>query len=171
MTPDIELQLQVVIKSLKDNVVPAVDVGNQLAQEQMHLSIATLEIVLGHLPHVHDYLRRDLGANLQLAAKLHELIGDEMARRDLESAIDMAGQALADAGRGFTRLQHDARVLRDVVSAVVRDNGNHPDVARIEKLVLEAADITLNLGRAWHKPHGFEPRPEEVAGLEELLNR
>ena len=60
MIPDIEVQLQAVIKSLKDNVLPAIDAENALAQQQIQLSLATLGIALEHMPLVHSVARKDI---------------------------------------------------------------------------------------------------------------
>src|SRR3546814_17918669 len=50
MIPDLDLQLQVVIKALKDTVMPAVDPAHRMAIEQLGLSIATLSMVRERLP-------------------------------------------------------------------------------------------------------------------------
>src|SRR3546814_16465351 len=50
MIPDLDLQLQVVIKALQDTVMPAVDPAHRMAIEQLGLSIATLSMVRERLP-------------------------------------------------------------------------------------------------------------------------
>src|SRR3546814_19527781 len=50
MIPDLDLQLQVVIKALKDTVMPAVDPAHRMAIEQLGLSIATISLVRARLP-------------------------------------------------------------------------------------------------------------------------
>src|SRR3546814_15487978 len=50
MIPDLDLQLQVVIKALKDTVMPAVDPAHRMAIEQLGLSLETLSMVRERLP-------------------------------------------------------------------------------------------------------------------------
>src|SRR5690606_9798000 len=64
MIPEIDTQLAAVIKSLGDNVLPAVDNSNPLAGEQIRLCLATLGLIKKRLPDLHRYQRHELELNL-----------------------------------------------------------------------------------------------------------
>jgi hypothetical protein len=59
MIISLDLQLRVVIKALREVVAPALDPANELAKEQLGLSIATLAVVQARLPYLHAGLRQD----------------------------------------------------------------------------------------------------------------
>lgn len=170
MIPDIELQLQAIVKSLKDNVAPAVEASNQLAQQQMQLSLAALEITLEHLPLVHGLVRRDLKEHLNLAEQLLALSGDTDNGKRLKAVMHESAIALEDAECGFTQLQQHARDLRDVIGIAIAREQEACQVLAIEQLVMDTCSTSLTLGRAWNKPMGFEPAPDAVPDLVSLLD-
>lgn len=169
MTPDIELQLQTVIKSLKDNVAPAIEPGNQLAAEQMHLSLATLEIVLDHLPLAHRVVRRDLQDHLEMANSLRKHCLNEADHETLGDAVAAGAAAIEDPSLGFTQLQQGAREIRDAIGIAIANYSGHDNTDAMEAIVLKHADTNLELGRAWNKPMGFEPNPDAVTNIEVQL--
>lgn len=169
MIPDIELQLQTIVKSLRDNVLPAVDPENELAQQQMQISLATLGIVLEHLPLVHNVRRRDISIHSELAEQLLEACSLQISKAALNKAVLDAKAGLADATLGFAQLQQVARSLRDVIGQVVSDHAESESAPDIERLVLETSTETLQLGRAWNKPMSFEPDPAAIPGLAQQL--
>lgn len=167
MIPDIQLQLKSVIKSLKDNVLPAVDANNELAQQQIQLSMATLDMALNNLSVIHGVLRKDMQHHLAMAQDLQAAISDQGIQGQLSQLIGDTEAALQDPSRGFTDLQIAARVLRDGIGTAIA--GSESDAAKVEKVVLAHSDASLNLGRALNKPTGFEPAPELIPSVESLL--
>jgi hypothetical protein len=169
MIPDIDVQLQVIIKSLKDNVLPAVDSANQLAQQQIQLSLAALEITRNHLPLVHALMRRDIAEHIAVAEKLQAVCLDKPSLDALADAIGRAQAALADPALGFIQLQEEARLLREGVGAAITNNADTPQAEAVEKVILQTSTTPMMLGRAWNKPMGFEPDPRAVPDLAEQL--
>lgn len=165
MIPDIDVQLQVIIKSLKDNVLPAVDSGNQLAQQQIQLSLAALDITRNHLPLVHSLMRRDIAEHITVAEKLQAVCVDQPSLAALCDAIGQAQAALADPALGFIQLQEQARLLREGVGAAITNNADSPQAEAVERVVLQTSEAPMMLGRAWNKPMGFEPDPKAVPDL------
>jgi PIN domain nuclease of toxin-antitoxin system len=165
MIPDIEVQLQSVIKSLKDNVLPAVDAENELAQQQIQLSMATLGIVQEHLPLVHSVVRKDMISHVELAEALLELATESEPKARLQQSTTEARTALNDASLGFVQLQQQARELRDEIGLFISDHAQSSAADAIERRVLAASKSLLDLGRAWNKPMGFEPDPKAVTEL------
>lgn len=170
MTPDIELQLQVIIKSLKDNVAPAITKDNELAQQQMQLSLVALQITVEHLPFVHAYLHKDIENNIQLAKKLTNISGCKIWQEKLIKAISVANEALNNAKTGFTQLQQESRILRGIVCEVIKEASEGESALDIHTLVLTESAENLNMGRAWNKANGFEPNPDDVPDLATLFS-
>ena len=170
MTPDIELQLQVIIKSLKDNVAPALNKDDELAQQQMQLSIAALQLTMDHLPFVHGYLYKDIENNIQLAEKLLKVSGCSEWKDKLIAAISTANWAINDAKKGFTELQQESRLLREIICEVVREASEGESAKEVQSIVLTESAASFKMGRAWNKPNGFEPNPDEVPDLHTLFS-
>lgn len=174
MIPDIELQLQVIIKSLSDNVLPAIAKDNQLAQEQMHLSLATLQIILDHLPNAHRYIRQDIMTQRRLAKDLlvqQSMAADVNPDAELQLALDQSTEILADAARGATELLAFSRQFRAVICQVIKASEGTLNQETVWLQVLQHGKESLGMGRSWNKSHGFEPDPDVVADISDLLGQ
>lgn len=165
MIPDIEVQLQAVIKSLKDNVLPAIDAENALAQQQIQLSLATLGIALEHMPLVHSVARKDIESHVGLSKEILEREIEPDSATELKKAVATAESALCDPALGFVQLQQQARRLRAAVGQIIAFHADSDSAEEVEKLVLAASKTSLDMGRAWNKPMGFEPNPDAVKEL------
>lgn len=156
MIPEIDVQLAAVAKALADNVMPAVDPGNPMAVEQLHLALATLGIVRQRLPDLHAYLRRDLTEAIALARRIGAEVGESDA-------------VLASPESSPQRIEAQVRTLKEAITAridAVRGTADEPAVAAA---VLDAADPAILRWRAWASGMGFEPDPAAVPPLDELL--
>jgi hypothetical protein len=162
MVPDIDLQLRVVIKALRDVVLPAVDSGNRLAVEQLHLSIATLGMVEARLPLAGRRVRAELANAIALAEA-----ADAAA---LAAPLFAAKAALEDPRADGRDLEmHKARLLTGVSTLVDEAPGNGARADSLARAVVAASKPQFDLIRAWCLPAGFEPDPGEVAPIEGLL--
>lgn len=168
MIPDIQLQIKSVIKSLKDNVLPSVDADNELAQQQIQLSMATLEMALNNLPVIHGTLRKDLQQHMLMAKELMAVVSKSENQTRLRELIASTECCLQDPALGFTELQSTARRLRDGIGTVIADSDS--DAAKVERVVLAHCEASLKLGRALNKATGFEPAPEQVPNVQSLLD-
>lgn len=168
MIPDVELQLQVVIKSLTDNVLPAVDTNNELAVQQAQLSIATLQNVRSQLPLLQKTLLKDISLHLGLLDELAALApGAPWSRPALALAEEING-ILSDPKSGICEMQDKARLLRETISEIL-DSKELSDSDSAAKLVMSVAEQSLLIGRAYTKSMGFEPDATRVPDLSELV--
>jgi hypothetical protein len=162
MVPDIDLQLRVVIKALRDVVLPAVDSGNRLALEQLHLSIATLGMVEARLPLAGSRLRAELANAIALAEA-----ADAAA---LAAPLSAAKAVLEDPRADGRDLEiHKARLLTAVSTLVDGAPGDGARADSLARAVVAASKPQFDLIRAWCLPAGFEPDPNEVPPIERLL--
>lgn len=175
MTPDVDLQLQAVIKSLKDNVLPLISESNQLAHQQMSLSLATLGMIRERLPLLHAMARREMMEFRALLSGLLPLLGDvrlndKPATDELEGLLNESKKALEDPALGCRELNHHTKAIRNAIGRLISEN-EHAAVAKdLERMILESSQGIYQLGRSVNKPMGFEPNPEDVTSLDVMLS-
>jgi len=168
MLPDYDLQLRVVIKALEEVVAPAVDPENQLAVEQLRLSLATLGMVRDRVPFVEKCARKELGHALALAAQLR----DEAPENEADSLgplIDEAHEALGSVNGDAQGLDRIRKALLSAVSSAI-DTADPARVLQISKAGIAQTKPQIELQRAWCAPSGFEPDISTIASLEDLLD-
>lgn len=159
MIPELDVQLAAVAKSLADNVMPALDPANAMAVEQLHLALATLAIIRQRLPYLHAYLRRDLADNIALARET----GSD------ERAIAASEAVLASAALSPQMIEAQVRVLKEAISAAIDAARGTPAEADIAAAVLAAQGPMIQRMRSWAIGMGFEPDPDQIPDLSELL--
>ena len=170
MIPEIDTQLTAVMKSLTDNVLPAIDPGNALAGEQIRLCLATLGLIRGNLPLHHAYLRRDLQAHAELGAAISALAEKAgIATAPVRAETARAQAQLADPAQGPAENEAQARRLKAAIAALINATRGSTAAPAIAAAILDAeAQATLR-ARAWCVNMGFEPDPAALPGLSELL--
>lgn len=171
MVPDLDLQLQVAIKALTDAVAPAVDPSDKVAVEQLHLAIATFSMVRDRLPFARRYARRQLEDAIELAHALHSAAqADSMlAFAALDRSAAAARMALADVEADTHDIEAAMDKLTDATVAIIAAAQNGPASAAVDIAVLQASAQPIERGRAWCLPSGFEPNPNAIRTLADLV--
>lgn len=171
MVPDLDLQLQVALKALRETVAPAVDPGNRVALEQLHLSIATLTMVRERLPLARRFARRRLEDALDLA---HAVAA--AARKDaaldlaaLDATIAASPALLLDPVAETADFDAAIAAVTAATLTVIRAAQGGNAIAAIDAAVLTASAPTIERGRAWFLAAGFEPDPTAIRPLATLL--
>ncbi|MFW2830315.1 hypothetical protein [Sphingomonas sp. ID0503] len=160
MIPDLDLQLQVVLKALRDTVMPAIEPAQRMAVEQLGLSIATLAMVRARLPYAAAREWQDLSDAVALAKAV---ASDRLAR-----SITHGEALLAKVCPEPRALTAARQAILTEVSAEVNDaQGDRAEA--LMRIVIEKSKPSTDLARAWSKVAGFEPDPAEVPELESLL--
>ncbi|QUT07214.1 hypothetical protein KFK14_07330 [Sphingobium phenoxybenzoativorans] len=166
MVLDINLQLNVVMKALRDAVGPAVDPGNKMAVEQLQLSIATLNMVIDRLPLVRKCVRRALADTIEMAERISEL--DES--NPLDPQVTRARAALLDPALD----NEDLDVIRqDLLSRVTAlfSHERRPDARRaMARAIVAASKPQTDMARAWCVNSGFELDPSVLPKIEAILD-
>jgi len=168
MVPDIDLQLQAVIKALTDTVMPAVDPANKMAMEQVGLAVATLSMARNRLPLVRRLVRHGLEMAITTAEEL--LAGVPAVASGLVGPLALGRQALLDPAMDTADIDTVLRALNDAIGALIDDSSSGPHIAAIEAIILRRGKLATDLGRAWTMPSGFEPNPASVPTIESLLS-
>lgn len=165
MTPDLDLQLKVVIKALRDTVMPALDPKQAAAAEQLGLSIATLAMVRERLPYLAARTWIDLADAVALGQRIIALSTDALPDSDLAEAAAL----LRDPCPPVDALDlARRRVLAGISTAI--ETACDETVEALMRIVTEEAGRTTDMARAWSKIAGFEPDPAQIPELATLIS-
>lgn len=168
LRPDVALRATV--KSLKDVVLPAVDAHNGPAVEQLQIAIGLIALVAERLPLEFRYDCDELERLLAFAHALKEVTaGDAPA---LESGTAEAQDVLDRAQASPADVLAAIRALRETTGAVVGAayaDGDPHTREQLSALVLAHAGEQLTRERAWLLPQGWEPAPERLPAIEDLV--
>jgi len=159
------------IKALTDVVAPSLDADDPLAREQLQLVVDYLDLVRSRTDLLWDRERVTLRHYLAMAEAIGEV--PEAAAPSLAGAVVTGRRTLADPEAGVRPLRDAGGALAAALSELVRALGA-PDAdpalrARVEAIVVDASDTLVEVERAWYLPLGFDPEPEAVAPVEDVL--
>jgi hypothetical protein len=168
MVPDADLQLQVVIKALGETIAPAVNPANQVAVEQLHLSLGTLKMLRAQLPMTRRFLRALLGDAIALAERLGESV-DAAGRESLQAGVAAARAILADPAVENEEIESARSELTDRTVKLL-SAADDATRSRLDPVVLEMSKHAIERSRAWFAGSGFEPVSAEIRPISELIS-
>lgn len=174
LRPDI--QIQTVIKAMMDDVIPAMDQNNQLAMQSAQLTIGTLSLIAQHLPLEYRFDCDELARLLEAAATLKQQAagGEETATaldtlaRASTAGADVLARARAEPSEILQAIRELRSATGDTVRAVYAE-GEEGTIAAVEATVLSSSKEQLLRDRSWLVMQGWEPDPEAVPAIDELL--
>ena len=171
------IQIQSMLKSMTDVVLPAVDPHNKLAQEQSRLVIGMLSLLAARLPLSYRYERDELARFLALAdtleAQARTLPGAVDALQGLSAVVETGRDVLARAGAEPGELEAANFALREKVGALISLAYTATDSSERKQLcaaVSAHARTQLLRERAWLITQGWEAEPGAVPAIEALLD-
>jgi phage-related minor tail protein len=174
MRPD--LQIQTVIKAMMEDVIPALDPNNQLAQQAAQLTIGTLTLVSQHLPLEYrfdcDELQRLLELADQLKRDAKDGTGTEGALAELTAAAEAGADVIERAKAEPSELLEAIRRLRAAGSATVTAvfaKADESTQQAVQATVLASSKHQLLRDRSWLIMQGWEPNPKNVPPIDQLL--
>lgn len=168
MRPDI--QIQSVIKALTDVVLPAIDSGNKLAQEQVRLVIGLLGVMGQQIPLQFRFDCDELRRLLEFAAALQ---GEGAEKSELAALVGHGRDVLDRAKADPSEVVEVVRGLRAATGAAITEAYRSKDEARVasvERLTLAMASEQVLRERSWFRAQAWEPA-DHVPAIETLLNR
>ena len=171
MVPDLDLQLQAGIKALVDAVMPAVDANDKVALEQLHLAIATFSMVRDRLPLARRYARRQLEDAVELADAVRRAgqTDSSLSFAASDRAVAAARLALHDAEVDTQDIEEVHNKLVDETVVVISCAQAGPASTAVDAAVLRCSARPIERGRAWFLPSGFEPNPDAIRPLKDLV--
>jgi hypothetical protein len=164
-----DLQIQVILKALRDVILPAVDKDNKLAQEQTHLAIGTLQLMAKFLPIAYRYDRDELDRYVGLSRDLIAQVGsktDATAVSNLKTVAARGADVLERARAEPAEMEKAACDLRATVGELieaVHAGSDNAAKASVQKLILAAAKPELERERAVVIDMGWETDPSTHA--------
>lgn len=163
MAPDIDLQLQVVIRALEDVIQPAVNPANPAAQEQVRLSLAILRHVKNRHAAASVVTMRELDNAIRLGEAVQANANDALLHEALRAA-EMPTSRTNDAAA-----RRAVGAIQTAVAEIVRRTAFSADGRPIALAVITASTDQFDLVRSWFRASGHEPDPGALPALETLL--
>lgn len=171
-----QLQIQSILKSMTDVVLPAVDQNNKLAQEQARLIMGTLGLMARQLSVQFRFDCDELARLVEFSGELQGLAqggqGTAAARTALATSAEAARAVLDRALAGPDEVEHAVRELRAATGAVVTSvhhDGDAAAQAGVQKAVVDMSKEQLLRDRSLLLTQGWEPDPQAVPSIESLL--
>jgi len=172
------IQLQSIMKSMKDNVLPAIDPTNKLAVEQAKLIVGMLNLMSQCMDLEYRYDRDELERTIGFATLLQRQAkggpDTKAAQEDLASAVARGADVLDRAKAEPSELEDTVRTLRARAGAVVQAicaEGDPESKEAVRESVLANAKEQLLRERSWLIMQGWEADPSEVPPIESLIAR
>ncbi|MGV8074870.1 MAG: hypothetical protein AB2L11_09995 [Syntrophobacteraceae bacterium] len=171
------IQLQALMKSMKDTVLPAIDPTNRLALEQANLILGMMNIMAQRIDLEYRYDRDELERILGLAAIVKQQAQggpDTLAAlRELDPLVTQALDVHDRARAEPSELLQTVRSLRDKLGEVIRAifaEGDPATKEAIGKAVLAKAKEQLLRERSWLIMMGYEADPSKIPPIETLIS-
>lgn len=171
-----DIQIQSVLKAMRDVVLPALDPTHSLAQEQARLCMGLLDLLSRQLPLQFRFDVDELGRLAGLAEALVETVSAAAPGEGTVHGVQAEAQRARDVLR---RAQADpaevvdaVRALRAGTAALVQAVCSGPanaTVDAVERLVFDAGREQLLRDRSWLRAQGWEPNPDAIPPIETLL--
>ncbi|MGD9662343.1 MAG: hypothetical protein AB7U63_13825 [Porticoccaceae bacterium] len=158
MQPDLNSQLLVAINTLKKVVQPAVAIDNKPAQEQLMLTIKTLEASRERLRHRRRYIRQQLILTINMAKTILALLTQHQPELKQQLAKNLA-EAIAsynDIDADCETLMIWGSVLTENLSQLVTAYKGTPAYDAIAKVLIVDSEPLIALGRRWCSDNGLE---------------
>ena len=167
MIPDLELQLSVTIKALRDVVLPAIDPGNGVATEQTHLALATLGMVRAHLPLRQKLAQTELNHALAMAQSLDT---GATAGTAFAAARERAKAVADNPASGQDEMEMARLALLEEMERLIADVPTDR-FAALGRSCLAAMKPQLDLQRRWAADAGFDPEATGLPAIDEMLSQ
>lgn len=171
------LQIQSMLRALNDVVAPAVDPANGPAREQMQLTIGMLTLMAQQLPVQFrfdcDELARWLTVSHELRDRVHQGADTQASLAALARHADAAADTLERARATPDDVHQCVRELRAAIGELVTPayhDGDADERKVIADIVLDASRQQLLRDRAWLLMQGWEPDPEAIPPIADLLD-
>jgi hypothetical protein len=172
MSDHTENTLRAASKALSDVIGPALDPNDPLAAEQLRLVIEYLDFVRDRLDRLYERERFELKQALQTAKDIAATGGPERHQSQLQNIQDVGFRALDTVGLPPNKLREATAAVNAVIREIVREVSASGDSTLRDEVYLavinsEADKVTFE--RAWYLPFGFDPEPQSVPSLAEVL--
>ncbi len=172
-----DIQIQTVIKALKDVIVPAIDPANKLAVEQAHLAMGLLTLLAAQMPVQFRFDHDELQRLVRAAEALERIRGQDPEAsaelRRLSASRAEASDVLEKSRIDPARILTSIRALRADISALIltepRDGLEAGQFSAAEQLVLELSRAQLLRDRSLLISLGNEIDPAAIPAIGTLL--
>lgn len=171
MQPGIDLRLRTMMKALADVVMPAIDPGNRMAQEQAGIILGSLDMLREQIDYAHWYEVVDLRSLCHLAADLKRVPGLDVSI-ELTAAHEAATPLAARWDVTLSELRQASVDLRDAICLTVEAAYGHESQGirnAVQRLVLDHSGDQLGRERAYVAGTKWDGFPDSLQTIEASL--
>ena len=172
-----EIQIQTAIKAMTEVVLPALDPHDKIAAEQGQLVVGMLALLGQQLPLQYRFDRDELTRLHAFAAALHPRASWPASAREAFAEMDSAAAGAEDvldrARAEPHELEESIKRLRHAMTSVVRTVFSADDAdarSAVRDSVMAMSEQQLLRDRSWLLMQNWEPNPQAVPPIEELLS-
>lgn len=163
MVPDIAERLTSILGSLVDVVLPAIDSQSAAAQEQAHLTVASLRMVIQQIDYAHAFEVTDCRALIALIHEISTILEPAPAPNvsDIEALLRRPVVFTGDVRAANRR-------MRDIVATLVETaaaGSGTEQFRRVTLAVLAYEDVQIRRDRAFVAGTGFDVEPETLVPI------
>jgi hypothetical protein len=164
MNPDFDLRLKSMRRALTTIIMPAIEPGNQLAQEQAAILVGQLDMLAMQWNRAEPYARLCHDELLRLVTGLRVAGGSE-TKAAWATLQAVASDHSAPAAAAFNSL---SAAMEDLVRAADRD-GDAAFRRQLHRDVLLYGHAQAARDRSWFVQCGFDVNAAELKGIDEIL--
>ena len=164
MVPDIAERLTTILGSLLDVVLPAIDPHSSAAQEQAHLTVASLRMVIQQIDYAHAFEVTDCRALISLVREISSILEPAPATPDLSDVEALLGRPVLFTGD----VRAANRRMRDIVATLVEEAAaaaGTEQFRRVTQAVLAYEDVQIRRDRAFVAGTGIDVEPETLVPI------
>ena len=168
MNQSFDTELQVVLRSLEEVVLPALHGADKHVVEQLHLSMAALNFMRERLPHAGRFFRGELAEYATLAESAADLMTPHAIGEadELRALADAAHRILQSPTADWADYIEATRRLRAAIAHMTECGTGAPYEDDLNDLVMATSSKMHLHTRAWYLPFGFELNPETLPALD-----
>ena len=166
MNPGFDLRLKSMRRALTTVILPALDSGNQLAQEQAALMIAHLDMMATQWSRTDAYARLCLDDALTLVGQL-----DASGGPATQDAMDTLRASVGDIHDGPEAAYHRISGGLEALVRAVDVDGDADFRRRLHRALLLYGNRQAGRDRSWFAACGFDVNAAELPSIDELIGR
>ncbi len=166
MNPGFEVRLSSMRRALTTVIMPAIDPGNPLAQEQAGLMLAHIGMLEAQWDKLEDYARLCVQDLIEVSGRINAAGGPET----LAAAAGLAALAGKPPVRGEVAYRALSEALEGLVRAVDRD-GDADFRRALHREVLLHGNRQATRDRVWFAACGFDVNTADLPSIETLIGR
>ena len=166
MNPGFDLRLKSMRRALTTVIMPALEAGNQLAQEQAALMVAHLDMIASQWDKVDAFARLCLEDAVAVAGRLHAVGGPAT-----QAAMDTVRASVSAIHAGPEAAYNSVSAALEALVRAVDIDGDADFRRTLHRELLLHGNRQAGRDRAWFAACGFDVNAAELPSIDELVGQ